>query len=77
MIADILHINVEEARIDRLMQLAKLEEHRLLAIQHQEIQKQQQKAWHDRNIKNNNLSIEDLALLYNSQVKEKPKKLHT
>ena len=47
-----------------------------MAIQHQEIQKQQQKAWHDRNIKNKNLSIGDLALLYNSRVKGKPKKLH-
>ena len=54
-----------------------MEEHRLMAIQHQEIQKQQQKAWNDRNIKNKNLSVGDLALLYNSQVKGKPKKLRT
>ena len=46
-------------------------------MHHQEIQKQQQKAWHDRNIKNTNLSVGDLALLYNSRVKGKPKKLHT
>ena len=59
------------------MQLSKLEEHRLIALQHQEIQKQQQKAWHDRNIKNKILSVGDLALLYNIRVKEKPKKLHT
>ena len=59
------------------MQLGKLEEHRLLAIQHQEIQKQQQKAWHNQKIKNKNLLVGDLALLYNSQVKGKPKKLHT
>ena len=59
------------------MQLRKLEEHKLLALQHQEIQKQQQKAWHDRNIKNKNLSVGDLALLYNSRVKGKPKNLHT
>ena len=59
------------------MQLSKLEEHRLVALQHQEIQKQQQKAWHDRNIKNKNLSVGDLALLYNSRVKGKPKHLHT
>ena len=48
-----------------------------MEIQHQEIQKQQQKAWHNRNIKNKNLSVGDLALLYNSQVKGKPKKFHT
>ena len=51
------------------MQLSKLEEHRLLALQHQEIQKQQQKVWHECNIKNKNLSVGDLALLYNSRVK--------
>ena len=45
-------------------------------MQHQENQKQQQKAWHDKNIKNKNLSVGDLDLLYNSRVKEKPKKLH-
>ena len=76
-VAQILHVDVEQARKDRLLQLNKLEEHRLMAIQHQEIQKQQQKAWHDRNIKNKNLSVGDLALLYNSRVKGKPKKLHT
>ena len=59
------------------MQLSKLEEHRLISLQHQEIQKQQQKAWHDHNIKNKNLSVGDLALLYNSRVKGKPKMLHT
>ena len=48
-----------------------------MAIHHQEIQKQQQKAWHDQNIKNKNLSVRNLALLYNSRVKGKPKKLHT
>ena len=45
-------------------------------IQHQEIKKQQQKAWHNQSIKNKNLSVGDLALLYNSWVKGKPKKLH-
>ena len=29
-----------------------------MAMQHQEIQKQQQKAWHDRNIKNKNLEYQ-------------------
>ena len=76
-IADILHVNVEKGRKDRLMKLRKLEEHRLLALQHQEIQKQQQKAWHDHNIKNKNMLVWDLALLYISRVKGKPKNLHT
>ena len=59
------------------MQLSKLEEHRLIALQHQEIQKQQQKAWHDRNIKKKNLLVGNLALLYNNRLKGKPKKLYT
>ena len=45
-IAKILHVDVEQGRKDQLLQLNKLEEHRLMEIQHQEIQKQQQKAWH-------------------------------
>ena len=47
-----------------------------MAIQHQEIQKQQQKAWNDRYIKNKNLLVGNIALLYNSRVKGIPKKLH-
>ena len=76
-ITEILHVNVEQGRKDRLLQLSKLEEHRLIALQHQEIQKQQQKALHDRNIKNKNLSVGDISLVYNSRVKGKPKKIHT
>ena len=45
-----------------------------MEIQHQEIQKQQQKSLHDKSIKNKNLSVGDLTLLYNSRVKGKPKK---
>ena len=58
------------------MKLTKIEEHWLIAIQHLEIQKQQQKAWHERNIKNNNFSVGDITLLYNTQEKGKPKKMH-
>ena len=38
-IAEILHVDVEQGRKDRLLQLSKLEEQQLIAIQHQEIQK--------------------------------------
>lgn len=48
-----------------------------MAIQHQEAQKQQQKAWHDRNIKTKNISVGDLILLYNSRIKGKPRKFET
>ena len=33
-IVDILHVNVEQARKDQLMQLSKIEEHQLIALQH-------------------------------------------
>lgn len=60
-----------------MFQLQKLEEDRIMAIQHQEAQKQQQKGWHDRNIKTKNISIRDLVLLYDSKIKGKPYKLET
>ena len=60
-----------------MFQLQKLEEDRIIAIQHQEAQKQQQKAWHDRNIKTKNISIRDLVLLYDSKIKGEPRKLET
>ena len=43
-IVEILHVDVKQGRKDWLLQLSKLEEHWIIAIQHQEIQKQQQKA---------------------------------
>ena len=60
-----------------MFQLQKLEEYRIIAIQHQEAQKQQQKAWHDRNIKTKNILVGDLVLLYDSKIKGKPHKLET
>ena len=60
-----------------MFQLQKLEEDRVLAIHHQEAQKQQQKAWHDRNIKSKNIAVNDLVLLYDNKVKGKPRKLET
>ena len=39
-IVEILHVDVEQGRKNRLLQLRKLKEHRLMAIKHQEIQKQ-------------------------------------
>ena len=39
------------------------------------MQKQKHKAWHDTNIKSKNISLGDLVLLYESQIKGKPIKL--
>ena len=71
-IANILKIDTTNLRDERMFQLQKLEEDRVLALHHQEAQKQQQKAWHDRNIKTKNIAVGDLVLLYDSKVKGKP-----
>ena len=60
-----------------MFQMQKLEQDRVLALHHQEAQKQQHKAWHDRNIKTKNIVVGDLVLLYDSKVKGKPRKLDT
>ena len=44
---------------------------------HQEVQKKQQKDWHDINLRNKNISIDDLVLLYDNKIKRKPRKLET
>lgn len=77
LISHILHLDAIAAINQRLFDLNKLEEDRSTAIYHQEIQKQQQKAWHDRNLKKKNISTGDMVLLYDSKVKGKPKKLRT
>ena len=77
LISQVLHLDVTTTIDQRLFDLNKLEEERSTAIYHQQVQKQQQKAWHDRNLRKKNISIDDMALLYDSRVKGKPKKLHT
>jgi hypothetical protein len=58
-------------------QLNQLEEEIMLAQQHQETQKNQQKSWHDRHLKKKDINDGDLVLLYDSQVKGKSRKLET
>lgn len=60
-----------------MFQLQNLEEDRSIAIQHQQVQKQQQKSWHDRNIRSKNIYVRDLVLLYDNKIKGKPRKLET
>jgi hypothetical protein len=49
----------------------------MLAQQHQEIQKSQQKSWHDQHLRKKDINNGDLVLLYDSQLKGKPRKLET
>ena len=76
-IAHVLKIYTSEANNERMFQLQKLEEDKIMAIQHQEAQKHQQKSWHGRNIKTKNILVGDLVLLYDSKIKGKPRKLET
>lgn len=49
----------------------------MFSLPHKEVEKQEHKAWHDRNLRKNDISIGDLILLYDSIIKEKPRKLET
>lgn len=49
----------------------------MVALHHQEVQKQQQKAWHDRHLRKKEFGIEYLVLMYDSRIKDKPRKLET
>jgi hypothetical protein len=55
-----------------LLPVNQLEEERMLAQQHQEAQKNQQKSWHDQHIKKKDINARDLVLLYDSRIKGKP-----
>jgi hypothetical protein len=49
---------------ERLNQLMEMEEDKILAGFHQEVQKARDKSWHDRHIKNKSFKEGDLVLLY-------------
>ena len=59
---------------ERLNQLMEMEEDRILAGFHQEVQKARDKAWHDRHIKRNSFREGDLILLYDSKFFQHPGK---
>jgi hypothetical protein len=47
--------------------LIELEEDRFIAGFHQQVQKEREKAYHDRHIKNNTFNQGDLVLVYDSK----------
>ena len=61
----------------RLAQLLALEEDRFITGFHQKVQKAQEKAWHDRHIKNKTFQIRDMVLLYDSKFIKFPGKFKT
>jgi stalled ribosome rescue protein Dom34 len=60
---------------DRLNQLMIMEEDMILEGFHQEVQKERDKAWHDRHIKRKNFKEGDLVLMYDSKSLQHPGKL--
>ena len=59
---------------ERLLQLVGLEEDRFIAGFHQQVQKEREKAWHDRHIKRKSFKEGDLVLLYDSKFAKFPGK---
>lgn len=57
----------EETLNERLLHLVGLEEDRFIIGFHQQVQKEREKAWHDRHIKYKALKEGDVVLLYDSK----------
>ena len=64
----------EETVNERLLNLVKLEEDRFIAKFHQQVQKDSQKAWHDRHINHKAFKEGDLVLLYDNKFVKFPSK---
>jgi hypothetical protein len=52
-----------------------MEEDRILAIFHQQVQKARYKSWHDRHIKKKTFKEGDLVLMYDNKLLQHPRKL--
>ena len=57
---------------ERFTHLIELEEDRFLVGFHQQVQKDLEKAWHDRHIKMRTFKANDLVLLYDSKFEKFP-----
>lgn len=70
-------LDLNEAHINRLQQINKLNEIRLSALQHTMLIQQQRAKWHDALIKKKFFCEGDWALLYDSRFLDFPGKLQT
>ena len=64
----------EETLNERLVNLVELDEDRFIAGFHQHVQKNREKAWHDRHIKSKAIKVGDLVLMYDSKFAQFPRK---
>jgi hypothetical protein len=62
---------------ERLAQLVELEEDRFIARFHQQVQKEREKAYHDRHIKKKAFKQGDLVIVYDSKFMKHPGKFRT
>ena len=60
-----------------LSQLVQLEEYHFVTGFHKKIEKQRQKVWHDRHIKNKLFQVGGLVLMYYNKIFKHPGKLKT
>ena len=66
-VAMLTYMAEEETLNERLLHLVGMEEDRFIAGFHQHVQKEREKAWHDRHIKYKAFKEGDLVLLYDSK----------
>ena len=59
---------------ERLSQLVQLEEDHFITSFHKQVQKEREKAWHDRHIKKKKFQVGDLVLLYDIKFMQHPRK---
>jgi len=62
---------------ERLAHLVELEEERIITGFHQQVQKEREKAYHDRHIKKKTFKKGDLVLVYDSKFMKHPRKFRT
>lgn len=76
-IAALMDMADHEALEEWLASLVELEEDRFLAGFHQQVQKEREKAWHDRHIKLRTFNVNDIVMLYDSKFTKFQGKFHT
>jgi hypothetical protein len=59
---------------ERLAQLVELEEDKFIAGFHQQVQKEREKAYHERHIKKKEFRQGDIVLIYDSKFRKHPRK---
>ena len=62
----------EDSVNERLLHLVGLEEDCFITGFHQQVQKEREKAWHDRHIKHKSFKEGDLVLLYDNKFSKFP-----